>query len=498
MAMLGKRRPPRQHSGHSGLARSAPAVPASKPSVLDEAVGADSVTIERLAHDGRGVAHLASGKTVFVDHALPGEQGVIAVHRNRKRYDEAHLKSVTHASTQRTTPICEHFGHCGGCDLQHLAVTAQRDHKRQVIKELFARQGITVDVPIELLAGESDAYRRRARLGVKVDGDGRVLLGFRARHSHRLVDIKGCPVLVPPLQALLAPLREHLERLQAPRYIGHIELIATAETSMVVVRQLREHLHDKACWERFAAEHGVVLGTWLGRETPELHWHGAPPHLVDRLGEVALSFQPGDFLQVNAEVNRQMVATVSEWLAGEPGQCVLDLFAGIGNFSLPLAAQGAHVHAVEGSAAMVERLQANASANRLDVSAEQVDLSQLQAVEALLCHSGEANSAPGARPVVERDGGSHGAWNGSWNSSWNRAWNSVVVDPPRSGAESVCRALSRRPPPRVVYVSCDPATLARDAAQLVHAGYRIARMAVADMFVHTAHMETLVLFEHSG
>lgn len=463
MAMLGKRRPPRPASGHSGLARQ-PAAKSSNQAPQETT----ALAVERLAHDGRGVAHNAEGKTVFIDQALPGEHVDVAVHQTRKRYDEAHVKNLLIPSAQRVSPPCPHFSHCGGCDLQHMTVASQREHKREVVRDLMARQGIELG-EIESLHDDNQGYRRRARLGVKVDGDGHPRLGFRAAHSHRLIDIERCVVLVDGLQALIAPLRELLATLDAPRQVGHIELLATASQRVVLVRQLKANPADAERWQAFADHHQVALGTWLGRESPALHWHGAPPVLEETLdmpdaAPLTLHFAPGDFLQVNAAVNQQMVDTAMRWLAPSPGQRTMDLFAGIGNFSLPMAAAGACVHAVEGSPSMVERLADNAHRNRLDVTGQQADLSDPDTVASLL----------------KADG-----------------LEALVLDPPRSGAEVICQALARNPVARVMYISCDPATLARDAAHLVHAGYRINHVAVADMFMHTAHMETLMLFEHT-
>lgn len=464
MAMLGKRRPSRAASGKSGLTRK----PAAKPTPSIE--HSDELVIERLAHDGRGVAHDASGKTVFIDRALPGERAEVAVHVNRKRFDEAHVKTLGQRSALRVEPPCEYFGQCGGCQLQHMKIDAQRTHKQEVLRELFARQGMQLDT-IGLLAGSTEHYRRRARLGVKVDGQGRVLLGFRAAHSHRLVDIEHCHVLVTPLQALLPALRTFITTLEAPKLVGHIELLATDNERVLLVRQLKEHAGDEKRWQAFVEQHPVSLGAWVGRESAELRWYGSAPRLEETLSlpdqpPLALAFAPGDFLQVNAEVNRLMVAHVAEWLTPESGQRILDLFAGMGNFSLPLAGKGATVHAVEGSSTMVERIETNAARNQLAVSAQQADLSNSETVRALL----EAQT-----PL-----------------------DALVLDPPRSGAEVVCQALGRYPVPRLAYVSCDPATLARDAAHLVNAGYRIKQVAVADMFLHTAHMETLMLFDYEG
>ncbi|WP_075881349.1 23S rRNA (uracil(1939)-C(5))-methyltransferase RlmD [Vreelandella massiliensis] len=480
MAMLGKRRPPRPASNKSGLARQESA----RQAPTSHGDSAQVLTIERLAHDGRGVGHLPSGKAVFVDQALPGERVGIATHRTRKRFDEAHVRELHLRADERVTPPCPYFGHCGGCDLQHLSVPAQRAHKREVVRELLARQGLVWQGDIDTLKSDSDAYRRRARLGVNVDRDGRVLMGFRAQRSHRLVDIASCHVLVPELQSLIAPLRDVLGSLKSPRDVGHIELLATPEARVVVVRQLKAQPQDAERWQAFARSQGVALGMRAGRDSdeaqeeakgqqqgPEVHWFGAPPALNDTLtlprgDTLTLAFSPGDFIQVNAEVNQQMVGWVMQWLTPQPGQTLLDLFAGIGNFSLPMAASGAKVHAVEGNPAMVARLAANAHRHQLAVSGQQADLNARESVETLL---------------------------------HDTAADAVILDPPRSGAESVCRALAKPAPeaprPRVAYVSCDPATLARDAAHLVHGGYRIARVAVADMFVHTAHMETLMLLE---
>ena len=478
MAMLGKRRPARPGSGKSGLARQEKA----QPNTLAHTHSDDrQLVIERLAHDGRGVAHWSNGKAVFVDQALPGESVDVAVHRNRKRFDEAHVRKRISTSPDRVSPGCAHFGRCGGCDLQHMALDAQREHKRYVVRELLARQGLEWQGEIDLIATDQTAYRRRARLGVNTDRDGNVLMGFRAQRSHRLVDIEECCVLVPALQALLAPLRTLLNTLKSPRDVGHIELLATASQCVVLVRQLTPQRTDEQRWQAFAEQQGIALGMMTGRDSTlmqrsEMHWYGAEPMLEDTLAlpkthPLALSFAMGDFIQVNAAVNQQMVEKVINWLAPAKDEQILDLFAGIGNFSLPMAAQGASVYAVEGNIAMVARIATNARRHTLPVSGQQADLNTPDSINALLSD---------VRP------------------------DAVVLDPPRSGAEVVCQALGRLAAkaekksgkaPRVAYVSCDPATLARDAAHLVHGGYRITRMAVADMFVHTAHMETLMLLE---
>ncbi|WP_431023619.1 23S rRNA (uracil(1939)-C(5))-methyltransferase RlmD [Halomonas sp. H5] len=462
MAMLGKRRPPRRRSGVSGLSgRTAPATLVAE-ATSDEA----GVVIERLAHDGRGLTHDADGKACFVEGALPGERVRLAVHRQRKRFDEAHLREVIVASPERVDPPCEHYGSCGGCDLQHLALDAQRRHKQAVLAEQLGRQGVTLEASPELLAGEGLGYRRRARLGVRLDAEGQLHLGFRGRRSHHLVDIAACPVLTPPLSRLIPALREQLETLEAPRQVGHLELIDGDAGAALVVRQLRDNPRDAERWRAFAERQGVHLAWLVGRETPELRWLGEAPSLHYALGELRVSFAPGDFVQVNGEVNRALVETALAWLAPARGEALLDLFAGVGNFSLPLAFAGARVTGVEGSPAMVERLADNARANDLPLAARQANLNDPEAVAQLL------DEVPAT---------------------------GVLLDPPREGAEAVCRVLAKQGAvERVLYVSCDPATLARDAAILAAGGLRPVRGAVADMFAQTAHLESVLLFRRGA
>ncbi|GAB2801375.1 23S rRNA (uracil(1939)-C(5))-methyltransferase RlmD [Halomonas shantousis] len=417
------------------------------------------LVIERLAHDGRGVARARSGKTVFVDAALPGEQVRVAVHRTRKRFDEAHVVETLHEAPSRSVPPCPHYARCGGCDLQHLALPEQRRHKLDVVRELFARQGLELPETLELIAGSGTGYRRRARLGVKIDAQGAVHLGFRARRSDHLVDIDSCLVLVPSLARLLEPLREQLAVLEAPRRVGHIELVEADAGACVIVRQLRDVPEDAERWRSFAERHGVFLAWRVGRDTSRLSWLGDTPDLSVTLQiegrKLALGFAPGDFLQVNAEVNQALVQTALDWLALQGDEQVMDLFAGVGNFTLALAPHVKAITGIEGSPEMVERLRHNAERADLQVSARQADLGSV---------------APDFQAI-----------------------DVVVLDPPREGADRVCRALGRSKVQRILYVSCDPASLARDAAHLVQGGYRITQAAVADMFAHTAHLESILL-----
>lgn len=470
MSTLGKRRPSRAASGGSGLSRKASGAREGVSRSIQDGVIPGQVDIEGLAHDGRGIARSHEGKRVFVDGALPGERVAIAVHRSRGRYDEAHVSDVVAASPWRVTPPCSHAGRCGGCDLQHMDVEAQRRHKAGVLKELLQRQGIEFSGDVAVLATRNQHYRRRARLGVRVDAEGRIHLGFRARNSQRLVAVEHCTILVPELSELLPALGQLLDGLEAPRHVGHIELLYSDQGASLVIRQLRRHHADQQRWQHWAQQRQLHLAQWVGREQPTLEWlwpQEAPQLSVAVPGEpddLTLLLEPQDFLQANDGVNRLMVETVLEWLGpGRGAANLLDLFAGLGNFSLPLARSGYSVTAVEGQAEMVKRLAINAGRNQLEVGSRRTNLHDDGEVAALFA---------GLSAEV------------------------VVLDPPRDGAEAVCRALAEQVSvTRVLYIACDPATLARDAAHLLQGGFTLKRVAMADLFVHTSHLESMLLFE---
>ncbi|REC96115.1 TRAM domain-containing protein [Kushneria indalinina] len=453
MAMLGQRRQQR------------PATRKRLESPGAKRADEGSVVIERLAHDGRGVAHNLEGKILFIEQALPGEEIEVAVHTQHGRYDEGHVRRILKASDERVTPGCAHFGRCGGCDLQHLAIEGQRRHKQQVLREHMARHDIELP-ELSLLEGDAWGYRRRARLGVRVGSDDRIHMGYRVRGQDRLFNIEQCPILEPRLEALLQPLRALIETLEAPRRLGHIELVAGDENVMITLRQLRRVSNDLARWQQFAHEYGVLLSVVCGEgEKPALERLDDRPETWPSYralpGDDALNIrvQNGDFLQANAEVNHQLVAQVLAWADIHDGMSVVDLFAGVGNFSLTLAAAGARVIAYEGRESMVQRLRDNAQAAGVsdDIEARCTDL---------------ASAPPGLEDAAL-----------------------VVLDPPRAGAQGICQSLAVSGPSRVLYVSCEPATLARDVHLLVSGGYRLVRAAVADMFPQTAHLESLVLLE---
>lgn len=429
--------------------------------------GPDSgiITIERLAHDGRGVARSHAGKILFVEQALPGEEVEIGIHTQHGRFDEAHVRQVISASEARVTPGCQHFGRCGGCDLQHLDIDGQRDHKRQVLREHFERHDVALPDP-ELLADASWGYRRRARLGVRVGSNDHIHLGYRIKGQDRLFDIRECPILEPRLQRLLAPLRALVETLESPRRLGHIELMAGDNDVMITLRQLKRVPVDLARWQAFAREHELLLSASIGDSNSMVleRLDDAPAKMLtyqpshdDR--SPVISVRSGDFLQANAEVNRKLVETVLAWAQVREDMQITDLFAGVGNFTLVLAAAGACVTAYEGRESMVQRLRDNAQAAGLShrVDARCTDLGQ----------------APSGLSLMDL----------------------VVLDPPRAGALGICKAMAECGPDRVLYISCEPATLARDVHLMTEGGYQVTKALMADMFPHTAHLESLVLLE---
>jgi 23S rRNA (uracil1939-C5)-methyltransferase len=426
-------------------------------------------TVLDLAHDGRGVARL-DGKTVFIAGALPGERVVAQRVSSRRSHDEAELVEVLDASVKRVTPRCPHFGTCGGCSLQHLAPEAQLAAKQDTLLDSLQRLGhVTPDQCWAPIPGPSWGYRRRARLGVrKVDKKGRVLVGFRERSAPLLADMDSCAVLAGGVGALLPALAELIASLAIARRVPQVEVAVGDDRTALVFRVLDAPAPaDLLALERFGIAQG--LDVWLqtgGPETLEPMFPGTPrPSYRIEQFDLRLSFLPTDFVQVNGAVNAAAVARAVELLALAPGERVVDLFCGLGNFSLALARHGARVRGVEGDAALVERARENAAANGLDAEFHVANLFE------------DCRALAWAREPCE----------------------GLLLDPPRAGAEESIRLVPALQPRRIVYVSCHPGTLARDAGILVNEfGYRLRGAGVMDMFPHTAHVESIALFEQAG
>lgn len=423
--------------------------------------------IDALALDGRGVGHL-DGKAVFVHGALPGERVRAALLGGRRRYDEAETIEILRASPRRVTPHCAHYGLCGGCSMQHLDAEMQVEAKQQALLDSLRRiGGVVPETVLAPLAGPVWGYRRKARLGVRyVPQKGRVLIGFRERQGRVLADLAGCEVLLPAVGRRFAELAGLIERLSVRDALPQIEVVAGDEAICLVFRHLKPLSEsDRECLRHFARESGFGVALQPGGpDTITPLWPESQPlsYAQPDFG-THVAFHPGDFIQVNAEINRRMVPLALDLLEITPGDRVLELFSGLGNFSLPLARRGARVTAVEGDEAMVARAAANAVANGLGDSI-------IHAVANLM-----------APPE---------------GATWLRAdYDKLLLDPPRAGAREMLPYIGRLRPRRIVYVSCDPATLARDAGELVHGqGYRLTAAGVMDMFPHTAHVESIALF----
>jgi len=421
--------------------------------------------IDSLSAEGRGVARIA-GKTVFIDGALPGEDVTFRYLKRHGGHDEGVATALLVASPERVAPRCAHFGLCGGCSLQHLTPEAQLRHKEDVLMTQLAHiGGLHPTRRLEPVAAEPWAYRRRARLRVRfVEKKGGALVGFTERRGQRVAELRSCEVLHPSVGRDLLGLRA-LGALAAARHIPQIEVAAGDSGTAVVIRHLKPLSEtDRERLRGFAERKGLaVFSQPGGAETVTRLWPLEEQVLSYRLpGEVEIRFQPNDFIQVNAAINRALVATVVDLLAPDRHDRVLDLYCGLGNFSLPLARRAGEVVGVEGEERLVERARENALRNRIENAAFfSCDL-----------------SAPDAAGAVLRG-----------------AFERVVLDPPRVGALGPIQALDLSRVLRLVYVSCHPATLARDAKVLcAQHGFRLEAAGVFDMFPHTSHIEALALF----
>ncbi len=433
----------------------------SRSSVLNEAV-----RIESISHDGRGIARV-NGKTLFVDGALPDESVQVRVLENKRRFANASVKTVVSASPQRCEPTCRHFRQCGGCSLQYWSYDGQLSAKQGIVLDQLARFASVAPEHLEApLSSSPYGYRHRCRFAIRWR-KGRLQLGFREKGSNAICDIIQCPVLAAPLQEIPSLLRALLPTLKNATAISHAECFLARNGRGLLLRHIRPLPgRDQQLLREFAAEHQLLL--YLQGDPNEVELFYPSPLAKDTAMYYDLSaaglklyFRPQDFTQVNASINEAMVAQALEWLMLKPSDRVLDLFCGLGNFSLPIAQFAQHVTAVEGAESSVQQAKLNGERNGLH------NLSFYCADLAADC-SGEA---------------------------WAKAgYDIVVLDPPRAGADFVITQLAEFLPNRLLYISCNPATLARDAGILAAYGFRLLRLNVMDMFPHTAHVESMALF----
>ena len=427
----------------------------------------ETATIVSVTHDGRGIA-ATDGKKVFVSGALVGETVSFLRRKSRRNFDEAELLEIHEPSAQRVEARCEAYARCGGCSLQHVSLEQQHAIKEGTLRDNLERIGrVQPERWLEPMTGPAWNYRRRARLAVKdVRGKGRTLVGFRERHAPFIADMLRCEVLARPVDALIADLSEFVGSLTIRARLPQIE-VAVAENGVALVFRVLSSpdAEDEAAFRQFGERHGLRIYLQPGGldSIRLLHPQRELEPLYYTLPEfdVRVEFEPVDFIQVNGEINRRMVHFAVGQLAVEPGHRVLDLFCGIGNFSLPLARAGASVLGVEGEAGLTRRAADNAARNGLDnVTFRVADLARID--------------------------GSEG---------WVReGCDRMLLDPARSGAAEVVSRMRIFGPERVVYVSCHPGTLARDLATLVHdQGYRLDAAGIIDMFPHTAHVESIAV-----
>ncbi len=430
------------------------------------------LNIEKLSHEGRGIAHL-DGKVVFVDEALPGETVEAVLTLRRDSFDQARTTRVLTASPDRVEPPCVYAATCGGCSLQHFEAAAQLRFKESVLHEKLLHAASRHDYDkLPALTGPAFAYRRKARLAVRhVRKKNKVLVGFREKYSSFIVDMDSCEILDKRISQLLPDLAELLASLQAFRHIPQLEVAAgdpqqQGNSWALVLRHLQPlPASDLEKLDSFSARHAFDL--YLQAAGPDSVFRYRPQGGSERLYyrlpdyDLDLGFHPLDFTQVNAGINEAMIRRALELLELSAGDRVLDLFCGLGNFTLPLARRAGFVCGVEGSTAMVDRGEENARAN---------------GIENIAFHSADLS-----KPMT--------------GAEWlQEGFDKVLLDPPRSGALEILPDVAALAPQRIVYISCNPATLARDTAELEKLGYRLAAAGVMDMFPQTTHVESLALF----
>ena len=462
---------------------------------------ADWLAIESMDLDAQGIAHRPDGKVVFVDGALPFELVSANVHRKKSNWERASLLAIHRESSQRVNPGCPHFGlhagACGGCKMQHLHIGAQVAIKQRVLEDNLWHLGkVKPETLLRPIEGPAWGYRYRARLSVRnVIKKGTVLVGFHERKSRYVADMQVCQVLPPHVSAMLMPLRALVASMQASDTIPQLELACGDSVTALVLRHM-EPLSDGdiALLRSFAAEHGVQW--WLqskGPDTVRLLDEGGVQlsYALPEFG-ITMPFKPTDFTQVNPHINRVLVSRALRLLDVQKNERVIDWFCGLGNFTLPLATQAREVLGIEGSEALVARSRDNFKSNQ----------AQRQQGQALAATEFVARNLFEITPEMLVADGAADKW---------------LVDPPREGAFALVKALAEleqarlgaqgtaplpegaqgwTPPQRIVYVSCNPATLARDADVLVHlAGYRCTAAGMVNMFPHTAHVESMAVFE---
>ncbi|MCX7123217.1 MAG: 23S rRNA (uracil(1939)-C(5))-methyltransferase RlmD [Gammaproteobacteria bacterium] len=424
------------------------------------------LNVEKLSHDGRGIAHHPDGKLIFVRNGLPGEDVVLELKRKQRHYDEALAVEIHHPSVDRVTPKCAAFGRCGACSLQHLEVSAQILAKQDWLKEKLSQVKLEPQEWLPPLQEKVWGYRHKARLGVRfVRKKERVLIGFREAESNFLTDMTRCEVLHPSIGTHLDTLADLLATLSIKDQIAQIEVAVDDTQTALIIRHLApftdedlqklEPLYTQWGWIVFLQPKGLdTIHQVYPAEKIQLSY------TVMGKTAIQIPFQPGDFTQVNFSLNAKMVRQALDLLDPQATDTILDLFCGLGNFSLPIAQYAGKVIAVEGDTGMLDRARANAKNQGI------------QNIEFFVSNLFELEKTSPFYGEIDQ----------------------LFLDPPRAGAEAVVRNIEYWNPKRIVYVSCDPVTLVRDLAILVQEKkYKLEKIGVMDMFPHTAHLETMAL-----
>lgn len=427
------------------------------------------VTIESLDQEGRGVARI-EGKVIFIEGALTGEIVGYSSYRKKPSFELAQVTQIYKTSPMRVQPKCRHFGVCGGCSMQHLDASAQVAVKQRILEDSLQHIGkVKAETIMPPIYGQTWGYRERARISVRhVIKKGKTLVGFHEKRSSFVADMQSCEILAPKIAKLIPLLAELIEGLSIREKLPQIEVAVGEHVDALVLRVMAPPSpEDEAALRAFADQHEIQF--WLQSKGPEsivpFHPLDAPAlsYSLPEFG-VVMPFAPSEFTQVNSALNRVMISRAMRLLDPQPGERIADFFCGLGNFTLPIARSGAQVLGVEGSDALVARAKQNAAANGLSGNAKFAAMNLFEMDEATLAKLGH--------------------------------FDKLLIDPPRDGALELVKSLGgEHAPRRIVYVSCNPATLARDAAELVQRGYTLKSAGVMNMFPHTSHVESIAVFQ---
>ena len=424
-----------------------------------------TVTVTNLDAFGQGVAN-HKGKTIFVKSALPDETVDIQLTEDKKNYAKAKVIKYHNYSQQRVKPKCQYYTKCGGCELQHISSELQQQAKYEALIKLLSKEtgALLEDNPPDIVADQPYHYRRRARLAINLV-KGELFVGFRQSESNQIINIEHCPVLIEQLDALLIPLQSCLRQIKQKKALGHIELIAVDSGIILVLRHtmpLTEQ--DSRLLIQFAAVHHISL-YFHGDNL--CHAFGTKEHYY-LINQLKLTFSPLDFIQVNSQINRKMIEKALAWLDVSANDNILDLFCGMGNFSLPIATNCQAVTGIEGVAQLVEKAKLNAKLNQDKIQAK---------TQFFTCNLEDKQQF----------------------SIWNQTiFDKVLLDPARAGAYNATEEIIKILPSKIVYISCNPATLARDCKLFLKEGYNVAKIAILDMFPQTKHIESMLMLTKSG